>query len=170
MTPSPVSSTPILRRTLILSAVAAGVLALIAAGIGFAVAGTDGLWSGLIGVLLSFIFLGITAGSILFANRWFGDPLYVQFFFAIVLGGWLVKLGLFVVLMLVLREQPWIDPLVFFLALVAGIAMTLVVDVIVLTKMRLPNVSDIDLPTTNPEDDGDDPQRAPGAPKQTGDI
>ena len=170
MTPSPVSSTPILRRTLILSAVAAGVLALIAAGIGFAVAGTDGLWSGLIGVLLSFIFLGITAGSILFANRWFGDPLYVQFFFAIVLGGWLVKLGLFVVLMLVLREQPWIDPLVFFLALVAGIAMTLVVDVIVLTKMRLPNVSDIDLPTTNPEDDGDDAQGAPGAPKRTGDI
>lgn len=31
--------------------------------------------------------------------------------------------------------------------------MSLIVDVIVLTRMRLPNVSDITLPTTNPEDE-----------------
>ncbi|MFD5225129.1 hypothetical protein ACFWHT_05835 [Microbacterium sp. NPDC058342] len=166
MTPSPVSSTPILRRTLIWSAGAALVLAVIAAGIGFAVAGPQGLWSGLIGVLLAFVFLGITGGSILFANRWFGDPLYVQLFFAIVLGGWLLKIGLFVVLMIVLRGQPWIVPLVFFLSLVAGIAMSLIVDVVVLMRMRLPNVSDIDLPTVNPEDETDD-GGASAAPKQS---
>lgn len=164
MTPSPVSSTPILRRTLILSAVAAGVLALIAAGIGFAVAGTDGLWSGLIGVLLSFIFLGITAGSILFANRWFGDPLYVQFFFAIVLGGWLLKLGVFFVIMVLVSGQPWIHPTVFLLSIVAGVLMSLVIDVVVLMKMRLPVVSDASLPTEVPED------RAPGAANSTPDA
>ncbi|MEV7631168.1 hypothetical protein AB0N64_02040 [Microbacterium sp. NPDC089318] len=154
MTSSPVSSTPILRRTLAWSAGAALVLALIAAGIGYAVAGMNGLWSGLIGVLLAFVFLGITGGSILFANRWFGDPIYVQLFFAIVLGGWLLKLGVFLVLMIILSGQPWISPLVFFLSIVAGVAMSLVVDVIVLMRMRLPNVSDITLPTVNPEDDG----------------
>lgn len=153
MTSSPVSSTPILRRTLAWSAGAALVLALIAAGIGYAVAGMNGLWSGLIGVLLAFVFLGITGGSILFANRWFGDPIYVQLFFAIVLGGWLLKLGVFLVLMIILSGQPWISPLVFFLSIVAGVAMSLVVDVIVLMRMRLPNVSDIALPTVNPEDD-----------------
>ena len=157
MTSSPVSSTPILRRTLAWSAAAAVVLALIAGGIGYAVDGTDGLWSGLIGVLLAFVFLAITAGSILFANRWFGDPLYVQLFFAIVLGGWLLKLGIFVVVMILLSGQPWIVPLVFFLSIVAGVLMSLIVDVIVLTRMRLPNVSDISLPTEVPED------RAPGA-------
>lgn len=167
MTPSPVSSTPILRRTLIWSSVAAAVLAVIAAVIGLATAGTNGLWSGLTGVLLAFLFLGITGGSILFANRWFGDPLYVQLFFAIVLGGWLLKIGVFVVLMIVLRGQPWIEPLVFFLSLVAGIAMSLIVDVIVLTRMRLPNVSDISLPTSNPEDDAEQSTGdAFGTPKQ----
>jgi len=164
MTPSPVSSTPILRRTLTWSAGAALVLALVAGGIGYAVDGTNGLWSGLIGVLLAFLFLGITAGSILFANRWFGDPIYVQLFFAIVLGGWLVKLGLFLVIMIVLSGQPWISPLVFFLSIVAGVVLSLVVDAIVLLRMRLPHVSDIDLPTVNPEDDADtDGRKARGA-------
>ena len=153
MTSSPVSSTPILRRTLAWSAAAAVVLALIAGGIGYAVDGTDGLWSGLIGVLLAFVFLAITAGSILFANRWFGDPIYVQLFFAIVLGGWLLKLGVFLVVMIVLSGQPWIAPLVFFLSIVAGVVLSLVVDMIVLMRMRLPHVSDIGLPTVNPEDE-----------------
>ena len=153
MTPSPVSSNPILRRTLMWSGVSALVLAVVAGGIGFAVAGPNGLWSGLLGVLLAVVFLGITAGSILFANRWFGDPLYVQLFFAIVLGGWLLKLGIFLVVMILLSGQSWIEPLVFFLSIVAGVAMSLIVDVIVLTRMRLPNVSDISLPTTNPEDE-----------------
>ena len=156
MSPSPVSSTPILRSTLIWSALAAAVLALIAGGIGYAVAGANGLWSGLLGVVLAVLFLGITAGSILFANRWYGDPIYVQLFFAIVLGGWLVKLGLFLVGMMMLSGQPWVEPLVFFLSIVAGVAMSLIVDVIVLTRMRLPNVSDIELPTKNPEDEGPD--------------
>ncbi|HWV48577.1 MAG TPA: hypothetical protein VN035_03895 [Microbacterium sp.] len=153
MSPSPVSSTPILRRTLIWSVIAAGILAVLAGGIGFAVAGGEGLVSGLLGVLLAVVFLGITGLSILIANRWYGDPLYVQFFFAIVLGGWLLKLGLFVVIMIVLAGQPWIVPMVFFLSIVAGVAMSLIIDVVVLTRMRLPNVSDITLPTVNPEDD-----------------
>lgn len=164
MTPSPVSSTPILRRTLTWSAGAAVVLALAAGGIGYAVDGTSGLWSGLVGVLLAFVFLGITAGSILFANRWFGEPLYVQLFFAIVLGGWLVKLGLFLVIMIVISGQPWISPLVFFLSIVAGVILSLVVDAVVLVRMRLPHVSDIELPTVNPEDEPDtDGRNAHGA-------
>jgi len=51
MSPSPVSSTPILRRTLVWSAVATVVLALVAGGIGFAVAQGGGLRRGLLGGL-----------------------------------------------------------------------------------------------------------------------
>jgi len=153
MTPSPVSSTPILRRTLIVSGLATLVLAVLAGGIGFAVAGEHGLWSGLVGVLLAMLFLGVTAGSILFANRWFGDPLYVQFFFAIVLGGWLVKIGLFVVVMLLLGRQPWVAPEVLFLSIVAGVVVSLVIDALVVMRMRLPNVSDIELPTQVEDDE-----------------
>lgn len=152
MSPSPVSSNPILRRTLLWSALSMVVLAIVAGMIGLLVGGGEGLVSGLLGVLLSMLFLGITALSILIANRWFGDPLYVQLFFAIVLGGWLLKLGLFVVIMIVLSGQPWIQPMVFFLSIVTGVVATLVIDVIVITRMRLPNVSDASLPTEAPTD------------------
>ncbi|HCS61127.1 MAG TPA: hypothetical protein DIW46_06995 [Microbacterium sp.] len=161
MSPSPVSSTPILRKTLLWSAAATVILAVIAGAIGFFVAGTDGLWSGLLGVTLAALFLAITAISILIANRWYGDPIYVQLFFAIVLGGWMLKLGVFIVVMILLSGAPWISPMVFFLSIVAGVALSLAVDVIVLTRMRLPNVSDISLPTEAPED------LAPGMNRQT---
>ncbi|WP_102191811.1 hypothetical protein [Microbacterium aurantiacum] len=157
MSPNPVSSTPILRRTLIWSAVATAVLAVVAGVLGFAFAQGSGLVSGLLGVLLAALFLAITAISILVANRWYGDPIYVQLFFAIVLGGWLLKLGVFIVVMIMLSGAPWIHPMTFFLSIVAGVMMSLVIDVLVLTRMRLPNVSDISLPTEVPED------RAPGA-------
>ncbi|MFS0852400.1 hypothetical protein [Microbacterium sp. 179-I 3D4 NHS] len=164
MSPNPVSSTPILRRTLIWSAVATVVLAVVAGVAGFLVAEGEGLVSGLLGVLLAALFLAITGISILVANRWYGDPLYVQLFFAIVLGGWLLKLGVFVVVMIVLSGQPWIEPMVFFLSIVAGVLMSLVIDVLVLTRMRLPHVSDTSLPTEVPED------RAPGAAPSNADA
>lgn len=152
MSPSPVSSNPILRRTLLWSALSMVVLAIVAGVIGLLVGGGEGLVSGLLGVVLAMLFLGITALSILIANRWFGDPLYVQLFFAIVLGGWLLKLGVFLLVMILLAGQPWLNPMVFFLSIVAGVIVSLVIDVIVLTRMRLPNVSDASLPTEAPTD------------------
>ena len=147
-----VSSTPILKRTLIWSVGAAIVLAVVAALIGLSVDGAHGLWSGLVGVLLAVLFLAITGASILIANRWFGQELYVQLFFAIVLGGWLLKAGVFLVALIVLSGQPWISPIVFFVSLLAGVLLSLVIDVVVVLRMRLPKVSDVDLPTEVPED------------------
>lgn len=146
MSPSPVSSTPILRTVLVWSgAVTAGLL-VVGGLVGFLVAGLDGLWSALAGVLIAALFLGITAASILIANRWFGDALYVPIFFGIVLGGWLLKFVVFLVALFVLRDQPWIVGPVFFLALVASVLASLVIDVIVLLRMRVP-VVDVELPT-----------------------
>jgi len=140
------SSTPILRTTLVWSAVVTVVLAVAGAVIGFLVGGGEGLASALAGVVVAAVFLGITSASILIANRWFGDPLYVPIFFGIVLGGWLVKIVLFIVAMLVLRGQPWIEPPVFFVALVVSVLASLAVDVVALLKLRLPQVS-VSLPT-----------------------
>ncbi|MFT4211323.1 MAG: hypothetical protein QM626_05565 [Microbacterium sp.] len=156
---STVSSTPILRTALIWSGIVTGVLAVIGVVVGFLVGGGAGLVSALAGVLAAAVFLSITAASILVANRWFGDPLYVPIFFGVVLGGWLVKIVVFVVAMLVLRDQSWIDRPVFFVALVAGVVAALVVDVVVMTRMRLPAVSDTTLPTD--PDEGDRTDSAP---------
>lgn len=154
---STVSSTPILRTTLLWSALVAAVLALAGAGVGYLVDGSSGLWSALAGVVLAALFLAITGFSILIANRWFGTDLYVPIFFGIVLGGWLLKFIVFLVVLFALRDQPWINPTVFFIAIVASILAGLAVDVVVLTRMRLPYAGETTLPTTNPEDDPSEP-------------
>jgi hypothetical protein len=142
-----VSSTPILRATLTWSAVVTAALAVIGSVIGYVVAGQDGLWSALAGVVLAAVFLAITGASILIANRWFGDPLYVPIFFGVVMGGWIVKLVLFIVILLALRGQPWIEPAVFFVAIVVSVLASLLVDVVVMVRMRVPHASDVQLPT-----------------------
>ena len=91
------------------------------------------------------VFLGITAGSILLASRY-----DVIAFFGIVMGAWLLKFVIFLVLALALRDQPWIDARVMFLTLVVGVVGTLVVDMVVVAKSRMPYV-DVPLPTGSGE-------------------
>ncbi|MEX8057682.1 hypothetical protein [Microbacterium sp. 16-032] len=141
------SSTPVLRTALVWGGIVTAVLLVLGAVIGFLVGGGGGLGSALSGVAVSAIFLAVTAISILVANRWFGDPLYVPIFFGIVLGGWLLKLILFIVAIVVLRGQGWVDPVVFYVALVVSVIASLAVDVVVLLRMRIPSVSDVTLPT-----------------------
>ncbi len=136
-----------LRTALVWGGIVTAVLLVLGAVIGFLVGGGGGLGSALSGVAVSAIFLAVTAISILVANRWFGDPLYVPIFFGIVLGGWLLKLILFIVAIVVLRGQGWVDPVVFYVALVVSVIASLAVDVVVLLRMRIPSVSDVTLPT-----------------------
>ncbi|MEN2737957.1 hypothetical protein ABCS02_09210 [Microbacterium sp. X-17] len=147
MSRPPVSSTPVLRTTLTWSALVTAVLLVVGGIVGFLVAGFPGLWSALIGVFLAAVFLAITGLSILIANRWYGDPLYVGIFFGVVLGGWILKFIVFLVLLFALRGQPWIQPTVFFVAIVVGVLAALAVDVVTLLRMRIPHVSDTSLPT-----------------------
>lgn len=132
------SALPVLRKALVWGAVFAGALMVIGGVIGLMVAGTTGLLSAVIGAAMAAIFLAITAASIIVASK--RDVLA---FFGIVLGSWLAKFILFIVLAVILRDQPFIDPTVLFLTLVVGVVGTLVIDVVVVTKTRLPYDSDI---------------------------
>ena len=105
-------------------------------------------------MLLAAVFLAITGASILIANRWYGDPLYVQIFFGIVMGGWILKFVVFIVVLLVLRGQPWLNA--------DGVlrrgrgeraSPRSPIDVVVMLRMRIPHVSDIELPTDRTPDD-----------------
>jgi hypothetical protein len=157
-----VSSTPVLRTTLLWSAAATAALAVVGAAVGYAVSGMNGLWSALVAVVLAAVFLGFTAGSILIANRWYGDALYVPIFFGLVMGAWVLKFAVFIVTLLVLRDQPWLEGKVFFVALVASVVVSLVIDVVVMLRMRIPHVSDVTLPSA---DDIDAQQTRPDAGK-----
>lgn len=148
MTPDNASgpSSMILRLTLLWGAVVTGVLAVIGSIAGAVIAGPRGLASALVGVLLAALFLAMTALIILLAGRIRPGPTQLVLFFGIVLGGWALKLAVFVVVLLLLRGQPWIEPYVFFFSLLASVIASLVVDVVVMARARVPYVGDIDLP------------------------
>ena len=115
--------------------------------------------------LLAAVFLGLTAGTILVANRWYGDPLYTPIFFGAVMGGWIVKFALFIVVLFVLRGAPWLNGTVFFVALVVSVIASLAIDVVVMLRMRVPHVGDVSLPTLA---DIIDEARRPSAPAPEG--
>ncbi|MDQ0895531.1 hypothetical protein [Agromyces ramosus] len=140
------TSNPVLRRALAWGGLLAAVILVVSAVLGFVFAGLPGLLGGLVGTLMAVVFMGITAASILLANRFAGSDLFVGAFFGIVLGGWLLKFIVFIVLVVLLRDAAWLDTTVLFLSLVAGVIASLVVDVLVVAKSRLPYASDIELP------------------------
>lgn len=147
------SSNPILRSTLIYGGIVAAVLAIVAGGVGFAVDGQRGLVSGVIGIAISAFFLGLTAGSILFANRYRDSDVYIPVFFGIVMGGWILKFVIFFAVAFILRDQEWIAPTILFVSLIVGTLATLVVDVFVIAKSRMPYASDVKLPEYTDADD-----------------
>jgi hypothetical protein len=157
MTAAPVAaaqptSVPVLRSTLIAGGVLALVIAVVGAVVGGLVAGSTGVVSALIGTVMAVVFMAITAASILVANRFAGNEAAIGAFFAIVLGGWLLKFVVFLALVFVLKDQPWIDPVVLFLSIVAGVIGSLVVDSVVVLKSRMPYVSDVVLPAAPVQD------------------
>jgi hypothetical protein len=145
-TPVTLSSTPVLINALKIAAVLTIALIIVGGVIGYFVDSWVGVLSAVIGAAMAFVFLGITAGSILIANRSYSSPPFTATFFAIVLGSWILKFVLFIVVALLLRDQPFINKFLLFGFLIVGVILTLVVDVVVVARTRLPYVSDVSLP------------------------
>lgn len=135
------SAVPVLKKILVWGGLLALALAVVGSVVGYLVAEWTGVTSALIGTAMAVVFLAITALSILIAGR-FG----IAAFFGIVMGAWVLKFILFLVLVFLLKDQPWIQPKVMFLCLVIAVVGTLVVDLVVIARSRLPYVSDIALP------------------------
>lgn len=138
--PQQPTSNRVLKTALRWGGLAAIAIAVVACVLGGLAAGWPGVVGGLIGTAMAVLFLAITAASILLANRFIGSDLFVGIFFGVVLGSWLVKFVIFIVLAIVLKSQPWLNPVVLFLSLIAGVISSLVVDVIVALRSRVPYV------------------------------
>lgn len=140
------SATPILKRTLLWGTILAALIAIVGSIAGSIADPERGLVSALVGALIAFAFVAITALTVLFGiGRSKGDMLHPAFF-AIVLGGWLLKFIVFLVLIVLLKDLEWVNSVVLFLTVVVGVAGSLVVDVVVIARSRLPYVSDVSLP------------------------
>jgi hypothetical protein len=141
------TAAPVLKKILRYGAILAIAIAVIGSVIGWFTVGGVGVVSALVGTAMAVVFLAITALSILIASRY-----SLGAFFGIVLGAWLLKFIIFLVLIFVLKDQPWLDTTVMFLSIVAAVVGTLVVDVVVVARSRMSYVSDVELPGS----DGDD--------------
>jgi hypothetical protein len=144
---------PVLRNTLVYGGVLAAVIAVVGSVVGYLVDGGVGLVSALLGAAMAFLFLGVTAGSILLANRIAHSDFLNPLFFITVLGGWLLKFAIFIVLLVLLKDQPWINSIVLLLTVIVGVVGSLVVDVVVIARTRQPYV-DVELPGSPGPDTG----------------
>jgi hypothetical protein len=118
----------VLKQGLLLVAV----IALLGGGLGLIFAGVNGLISGLIGAALALLFSSLTALSVRL-----GGKLSLGGFFGVVLGGWIVKLVGFVVLIALLKGAAFIAGPVLFFTLVASILGTLVIDSRIVLQSRI---------------------------------
>lgn len=140
------SAAPVLRLSLIYGAVLFAAIAVVGSVVGALVSELPGLLSALIGAGMGFVFLAVTAASILLADRITKGDLLSPVFFALVLGAWLLKFVVFLVLVFTLREASFVDPVVLFVTLVIAVLGGLVTDLVAVSRGRVPYVSDITLP------------------------
>jgi len=144
---SPVpSQSTVVARSLEYGTIVTGAIAVVGSLIGYLVAGTNGLASAIIGALLAAIFMGLTAGSVVFANRVAPNGTNLGLYFGIIAGTWALKFVAFVVVILLLRGQPWLNAQLFFGAVVIAVIGTLIADALAIQFSRVPYVGDIPLP------------------------
>ena len=114
--------------------------------VGFLVAGVPGALSALVGAFLAAVFMGLTAVSILVADRLSRGRSTSGLYFGIILSTWLLKLIVVIVVALLARDQPWMNPYLFFGAVVVVVLGSLFADGVALQRARIPYVGDDMLP------------------------
>lgn len=146
-----ISSNPTFRAGLRWTIIAGAVVLVVASTVGWFVAGAEGLWSGVLGAGIGALFPIITVASMLIGNRWYGTPSFLTMFFGITAGTFLVKIVVFIGALMFVFSLPWVDRLVLYGALVAAALASLVVDVVVVSRMRISGASDVVLPGDDEE-------------------
>lgn len=147
MTQTPVSSSAaVVLRSLIYGSILTGAILVIGSVVGFLLAGVNGLLSAIIGAVLAAVFMGLTAASVVLANRVAPNGTNLGLYFGIIAGTWALKFIAFIVVVLALRGQPWLNTYLFFGAVVVAVIGSLIADALAIQLTRVPYVGDIPLP------------------------
>lgn len=142
----------IAKRALLVGLVVTSVIAIVAATAGALLLELPGMLGALVGAALGYALLGLTPLSIMWGFRLGKGDVLSPGFFAAVLGTWLLKFVVYLAAVLWLGDQEWLDRTVLFLTIVAAVLATLVTDLVVVVKSRMPYVSDVTLPGDKPKD------------------
>lgn len=109
-------------------------VAIIGGAAGWFAAGMPGLLGALIGAGLTLVFVSVTILSIKIGGR-----LGLGGFFGAVMGAWLVKIVVFLIVMASLKDAEWLDGPTLFFTLVAAVLGTLALDAFSIAKARIPS-------------------------------
>jgi hypothetical protein len=135
--PKATSADQLFRSVFLQSTVLVLGIAIIGSGLGWLFAGISGVTSALIGSVVALVFTLLTVLSV-----WFGSKLPLAGFYGLVLGGWLLKVVLFGVLLAVLLGADFLHGPTFFFAIVATVLGGLAIDSVAVLKNRIPTVGD----------------------------
>ncbi|MCD7101024.1 hypothetical protein [Pseudoclavibacter sp. 13-3] len=127
----------VLRLSLMLTTALAVLVAIVGGIIGWSIAGWNGALSALVGAVLTLVFAAITAGSLWLGSRQGGIS-----FLAIVLGGWIVKIIVFIGLLAVITTAPFVVKGVLFGSIVAAVLGSLAADSFAAMRAKVPYVDD----------------------------
>lgn len=141
------------KRAVYVGAAVTTVIIIVAATWGALRSELPGMLGALVGGGLGYVLLGLTPLSIIWGFKLGKGDMLSPGFFGAVLGTWLVKFVAFLAIVFWLGDQPWLDLVVLFVTIVAAIIAGLVTDLVVISKARIPYVSDVTLPGEDPKND-----------------
>jgi hypothetical protein len=124
-----------MRRILRVGALGALVFIPAAALIGLGLGGVPGLWAGVLGALVPLAFFGVTVVIGLLSARMSTTALG-----AVVLGSWLLKMILLILVLVALRGADFYDRTVFGVVLLVGTIGALTLEALVVVRTRVPYV------------------------------
>lgn len=113
----------------------AAAIAVVGGAIAFFAVGLSGLVSAAIGAGIAAAFSALTALAVLFGGR-----LPLGGFYAVVMGGWLLKMLVFLGVIALLNGVEGINRPTIFFSIVASVLGGLIIDAIVVTRSRIPVV------------------------------
>ena len=138
-------STTILTRALRYGAVLTIGVLIVGGLIGYLTGGVPGLVSALLGAGVTAVFMGLTAASFVVASRVAHLPEGIAVYYGIILGTFVVKFVIFLVLVISLRHVSWLNPTIFGFTIIAAVLGTLIVDALALQRGRVP-YTDVAMP------------------------
>jgi hypothetical protein len=133
-------NTLVLRRALRYGVILTIAVIVIGSIIGYLVGGVPGLVSALIAACVTAVFMGLTAVSFVVASRVAKLPEGIAVYYGIILGTFIVKFVIFLVLVISLRGVHWLNPTVFGFTTIAAVLGTLIVDGLAVGLSRVPYV------------------------------
>ncbi len=139
------NNTTILTRALRYGAVLTIGVLIVGGLIGYLTGGVPGLVSALLGAGVTAVFMGLTAASFVVASRVAHLPEGIAVYYGIILGTFVVKFVIFLVLVISLRHVSWLNPTIFGFTIIAAVLGTLIVDALALQRGRVP-YTDVAMP------------------------